>query len=274
MKLGISTSFGNMEPAKWAEKMVKLGCKSVVFPVDYTADDSLINEYVREAHKHELVIAEVGIWRNAISKDNNERKKNLAYSVGQLRLADRIGAKCCVNVAGSMGERWDGGYKENYSTDAWKRTVSMIKEVIDAVNPKNTYFALETMPWMFPSCPEEYLRLIHEVSRDRFAVHLDAVNMINSPDRYFFAEDYVEECFDMLGDKIVSCHMKDVKLLDDYTFQLKECAIGEGSFPLEKYAELINKYNKDMPVIIEHLASDSAYEKSMKYAKERFKDFL
>ena len=271
MRLGISTSLGNMEPKKWAEKMESMGCKSVVFPVDYTADDALINEYVREAAKHDLVIGEVGIWRNAISKDNDERKKNLAYSVGQLRLADRIGAKCCVNVAGAMGPRWDGAYKENYSTEAWKRTVSMIKEVIDAVNPKNTYFALETMPCMFPSSPEEYLRLLHEVSRDRFAVHLDVINMINCPERFFFSEDFVEKCFDMLGDKIVSCHMKDTKLLDDYTFMLRECAIGEGSFALDKYCELINKYNPDMPVIIEHLSNDEEYEKSMKYALERFK---
>ncbi|MDC7292327.1 MULTISPECIES: hypothetical protein [unclassified Butyrivibrio] len=44
-------------------------------------------------------------------------------SVLQLRLADFVGARCCVNVAGAFGPIWDGAYKdmpiilEHLSTD-------------------------------------------------------------------------------------------------------------------------------------------------------------
>ena len=270
MRLGISTSLSGLSPHEWAVKLSEAGCKSVVFPVDHTAPDSLIDEYVREAKAHKLTIAEVGVWRNAIAQDETERKKNLEYSINQLALADRIKACCCVNVAGSMGERWDGGYRENFTRDAFCKIVKMVKEVIDEVKPRNTFFTIEPMPWMIPDGPECYKKLMESVSRERFGVHMDIINMINCPDRYFFCEDFMERTFDILGPDIKSCHLKDIRLLDDYTIQLKECACGEGTFNLEKYAELVNRYNPDMPMIIEHLSSDEAYFESLKYVRKRF----
>lgn len=274
MRLGISTSLNNMTPEKWAEKMVQIGCKSIVFPVDCTADDKLIDEYVKLARENDLLIAEVGIWRNAISPDENERKKNLEYSINQLKLAEYIGANCCVNVAGSTGKRWDGAYKDNFHPDTWKRTVEMVQTIIDTVNPRNTYFSLEPMPWMIPTGPEEYRKLIEDVGRERFAVHMDIINMINSSERFFWHDEFVDRVFDWLGPRIRSCHIKDVKLLDGFTFQLRECACGEGDFNLEHYCERINKINPDMPVIIEHLSDDNAYFESMEYAKRRFNSYI
>lgn len=265
MRLGISSSLGYIPPSEWAKTLVSLGCKSVVFPVDCTANDALIDEYVSEAQKNDLLIAEVGIWRNALSSDPEERKNNIEYSIKQLALAERVGARCAVNVAGAFGKRWDGGYRENFSKEAFNQTVSMIQQVIDEVNPKKTTFSIESMPWMIPTGPEEYLKLVDAVGRDSFSVHLDIINMINSADRYFFSEEFLEHTFELLGDKIVSCHLKDIKLLDDYTFQLKECACGEGSFNIKRYMELASAVDPDMPMIIEHLANDTEYAESTKY---------
>lgn len=273
MRLGISTSLSGLNPHEWAEKLVSLGCGSAVFPVDSTADDILIDEYVKEAKAHDIVIAEVGIWRNAISPDANEAKKNLEYSINQLKLADRVGAVCCVNVAGAVaGPRWDGGVKENFTQYAFDKTVDMIKTVIAEANPKNTYFSIESMPWMIPTGPQEYMKLIEAVNSDKFVAHLDIINMINCPERYFFSSDFLKETFNILGPYIKSCHLKDIKLLDDYTFQLKECACGEGTFDFVEYMNLATELNKDMPMIIEHLADDNAYEKSIEYVLNCYKE--
>ncbi len=77
----------------------------------------------------------------------------------------------------------------------------------------------------------------------------------------------------MLGDRICSCHIKDVLLREEFTFQLKECACGEGTLNLEKYAELATKADERMPMIIEHLNSDEDYLNSLKYTKERLKNY-
>lgn len=274
MRLGLSTNMNAHSAKEWAETMQALGCRSVVFPLDCSVDDALVNEYVKEAKAHDLLIAEVGIWRNALATDPAERRKNIDYSIAQLRLAERIGARCCVNVAGAFGARWDGGYKENFTKEAWDATVAMVQEIIDAVNPKNTYFSLEPMPWMIPTGPEQYLKLIQDVNRERFAVHMDIINMINCPDRYFFQEEFLEKTFSLLGSRIKSCHLKNVRLLDGFTFQLLECDCSEGCFNLERYAELASKADADMPMIIEHLANDEAYRQSIAYTKERLAAYL
>lgn len=49
-----------------------------------------------------------------------------------------------------------------------------------------------------------------------FGVHLDAVNMITSPRRYFFNDEFLEECFRKLGGAICSCHLKDIRLKEEY----------------------------------------------------------
>ncbi len=88
----------------------------------------------------------------------------------------------------------------------------MIQEIIDEAKPQNTFFTIEPMPWMYPTSPEEYVKLLDDVKRDAFGVHMDVINMINTPQRYFFPEPFVEHCFELLGDQIKSCHLKDILL--------------------------------------------------------------
>ena len=268
MRLGTSSPLRHETPEEWAINQVKLGCSAVVFPVQSNEPEERIIAYKEAAEKAGLMIAEVGIWRNALSRDQDERKTNMDYCVEQLRLADYLNARCAVNVAGAFGPRWDGGYKENFTVQAWDETVSMIREIIDRADIKNTYFTLEPMPWMIPTGPNEYMKLIEAVDRDRFAVHMDIINMINSADRYFGADEFIEECIDILGDRIRSCHIKDVHLNETYTLRLEECPPGEGEFPLKHYVSKINESDPDMPVILEHLNMDEEYIRYMNYLKE------
>ena len=111
MRLGISSPLQHSSAEEWARKQTELGCTSVVFPVQSGSDEKLIYEYKDAAEKYGLMIAEVGIWRNALAADPDERRRNTDYCVEQLRLADFLGARCAVNVAGSFGPRWDGHYR-------------------------------------------------------------------------------------------------------------------------------------------------------------------
>jgi len=244
-----------------------LGLGTVNFPLTYENDDSLIDEYVKEAKKNNLVIAEVGVWRNTLDLNEDERIKAIKYAVGQLELADRIGSRCCVNILGARGSRWDGAYKDNFTKETWKLGVKTIQEIIDEVNPKNTYFTIEPMPWMFPTGPDEYLQLLESVDRDRFAVHMDIFNWITTPRRYFFNEEFINECFEKLGEHIKSCHLKDVKMEDDYTLFFRETSAGNGGINIK---HLINRglsFDENMPFIIEHLRTDEEYLNSVAYIK-------
>lgn len=251
MKLGTSSPLQHSNPKEWAEKHKTLGLTAINFPLTCEDDRGLVEEYVKEAKANQLEIAEVGVWRNTMDLDSDARKKAIEYTIAQLELADSIHARCCVNIIGARGPRWDGAYKQNFEKETWDLGVKTIQEIIDAVNPKNTYFAIEPMPWMIPTGPKEYLNLIEAVNRDRFAVHMDVFNWITSPKRYFYNEDFICECFEMLGKYVKSCHLKDVKLEDDYTLSLREVACGNGGVNIKYLIEKALEYDKDMTFIIE-----------------------
>lgn len=268
MFLGVSSSLAHKNPQEWAAKHIALGLKTVVFPVDYTAGEETIMAYKKAADEAGLTIAEVGIWRNTLAADLNERAKWIDYAVNQLKMADKIGARCCVNVVGTpYGPRWDGGYRQNFSEECWDLAVKMIQEIIDTAKPVNTKFSIESMPWMIPSNPDEYLKLMEAVNRPQFGAHLDVVNMITSPDKYFFNDEFLKECFSKLHGKICSCHLKDIRLKEEYTFQLEECACGKGSLDIKLFEKLATLEDPQMPMIIEHLSTDQKYENSVAYVR-------
>lgn len=267
MRLGLASPLKHETPKEWAANMKAIGCGCVVFPVDYMAGEAVVGAYAEAAEQEGLTIAEVEAWSNPLSPDEDVRSEAFTRCVRQLELADRIGASCCVNIAGSAGSRWDGAYKENFTEAHWKMTVRSIQNIIDEAMPERTYYTLEPMPWMVPAGPEQYLRLLEEVNRERFAVHMDLANWITSPDKYFNNHEFMEQCFAMLGDRIKSCHIKDVSLREEFTFQLKETACGDGTLDLRNYIRLAEHVNPDMPVIIEHLKGDEEYLESLKYVK-------
>jgi len=268
MRLGISSGLMHKSASEWAQKQVEIGASSVVFPINADATDESVSEYVRAAKDNDLLIAEVGVWKNTLSADADERKKAIDYAIRQLDLADRIGANCCVNILGTLsGPIWDGGYAGNFSKETWNEGVKIIRLIIDVVKPKNTVYSIEPMPWMYPTGPDEYLRLIDAVERDSFGVHMDLVNMINCPQRYFFMDEFIDECFEKLGTKIKSCHIKDIHLSEELTFRLEETSCGRGEFNMLKYMSSADKVSAEMPIIIEHLNTDEEYIDSMKYVK-------
>ncbi len=270
MYLGISSALEHGSPVEWASKHKALGLEAVVFPVNYEEGEETIMAYKKAADEAGLTIAEVGVWRNTLAADPDERKHWTDYAIQQLRMADAIGAACCVNVVGTpYGPRWDGGYRDNFSPEFWDMAVRMIRQVIDAARPVHTKFCIESMPWMIPSSPDEYLRLIEDVDRTEFGTHLDVVNMITSPRRFFYNDEFLRECFQKLHGTIVSCHLKDIMLKQEYTFQLQECACGEGSLDIELYAQLATAEKPGMPMIIEHLTDDKEYVDSVHYVQKR-----
>lgn len=270
MLLGISSPLQHTSPEAWAARHKALGLRAVVFPVSHEAGEETVRAYRQAADSAGLCIAEVGVWRNTLAADPDERRKWIRYAIGQLEMADGIGARCCVNVIGTpYGPRWDGGYRENFREEVWPAAVRMIREIIDGARPLRTKYCIEPMPWMIPGSPDECLRLIEAVDRPAFGTHLDVVNMITTPRRYFFNDAFLDECFSKLRGTICSCHLKDIRLRPEYTFQLEECACGAGTLDLERYARLADAEDPQMPMIIEHLDSDEAYLASIRYVQAR-----
>ena len=269
MRLGISKALAAESPNEWAAKHAELGLKAVNFPKKYDAPDKLIDEYVQACKDYDLVIAEVGAWKNVMDPDPAKRAENIKYCKNQLLLAEYVGAKCAVNITGSASsEKWDAAHRDNYDPDFQKRMIETIREIVDAVDPKRTFYTAEPMPWMLPDSPESYLELMKQVDRPGFAVHMDAVNMMSTPKNLLFCREFLDNAFKLLGPYIKSCHIKDVVLEKKLTVCMPETPCGTGNFDLRYYIKLVDALSPEMPVIIEHLANAEDYLAAVTYIQK------
>lgn len=254
-------------PEEWAEAAKRAGYSAVYFPVDYTAPEREIVGYKEAAEKADLVICEIGVWKNTLSLDQKEREAAVERAVHQLELADFVGANCCVNIAGSYSTQWDGPHKDNFTERAFHDIVAVTQKIIDAVNPQNTCYSLEPMPWMYPDTADSYVRLIEAIDREGFAAHLDPVNVICSPQLYYKTGEVIEEWFNKLGGQIRSCHAKDITLSGKLTVHLDECRPGLGNLDYETYLKCMQGLSDRACMMLEHMTEENDYIEATKYIK-------
>lgn len=266
MRLGGPVS-GYSDPDAWVRLLVEKGYRAAFCPVRPGADSDEIQAYREAAAAADIVVAEVGAWSNPLSPDESARREALEKCKACLRLADEIGARCCVNISGSLGSKWDGPYAGDLTQEAFDLIVETVREIIDAVGPTRSCYALETMPWMYPDSADSYLSLIDAIDRERFGVHLDPVNLINSPQRHFGNADLIRDCFEKLGPQIRSCHAKDSILQTHLTVHLDEGGPGTGGLDYGVYLEELSKLGPDTPLMLEHLDSEEEYRAGAEYIR-------
>ncbi len=254
------------DPQGWVGAIKKLGYSAAYCPVGPDAGDDVVRAYEQAAAKAGIIIAEVGAWSNPISPDEPTRKAALEKCRTQLALADRIGARCCVNIAGTRSEKWDGPDAANFTKETFDMVVETTRSIIDAVKPTRTYFTLEMMPWAYPDSPDSYVQLLKAIDRRQFAVHLDPVNLVCSPQRYYGNGQLIRECFEKLGPHIRSCHAKDIFLQEKLTTHLDEVRAGMGGLD---YATFLKELNKlpGTPLMLEHLSRAEDYVQAAEHIR-------
>lgn len=267
MRLGGPVTHPEGDPDAWVAALRAKGYGAAVFPLEHTAPPALIRDLVTAANEAGIVIGEVGAWSNPISIDDGQRREAIAFCQAQLALADEVGARCCVNIAGSRSESWAGPHPDNLTGETFALIVETTRAIIDAVKPTRTFFTLEAMPWVFPDSPESYVRLIEAIDRDRFAVHLDPVNLVNSPERYFRNGDLVRECFRLLGPHIRSCHAKDVLMQPGFPVHIEEVRPGLGMLDYGAFLRELSRLGPDTTLIMEHLDDPAEYDRAASWIR-------
>lgn len=259
------TVTGQFTNVKEWESLLERSCfGAITAPFTCEDDENKIRDYMSVINDHKVKISEIGVWRNIL------KKENVPYAVGQLELAEKLGIECVVNIAGTKGTlSWDCADKSNYTDENYADIVKSIQNVIDSVKPERAFYTIEPMPWMIPDGPDVYLKLIEDVNREHFAVHMDFVNMINSPRRFLCAESFIEECFAKLSANIKSTHIKDSRMnLNGYTTHIDECPPGEGELDYPAVLKILNRYlPKDGAILLEHMSTFEEYDRAFRFVK-------
>lgn len=222
------------------------------------ADTARLVDIEQAFAEADVALAEIGIWRNLVSPDEAVRKANLAYAVERLAIADAVGAGCAVSYIGSFRAGTDyAPAAENMGPEAFDACIETVRYILDTVKPKRAKFALEMMQYSLPDSVDSYVELIHAVARPMFGAHFDPVNLIMTPRVYFDNGALIRECFDKLGQWVVSCHAKDIKLHHQAALHLDEVQIGEGVLDYRTYLMELDRLPREVPLMLEHLEGDA-----------------
>ncbi len=265
MRLGAPIFAAYSDPDGWVQAVQEQGYRAAYCPVTVNADDKEVKAYAEAAARADIVIAEVGAWSNPIASDAAERQAAVMFCQHSLDLADRIGARCCVNIAGSRGTPRNAPHPDNLTEDTFALIVDTVRTIIDAVQPRRTCFTLEAMPWMYPDSVESYLRLIDAVDRDGFGVHLDPVNWVSSPQAYYGNGAMIRDAFARLGAHIKSVHAKDIVLHGSALVHLDEVRPGLGYLDYPTLLHEIAALGGNTPLMVEHLDTEDEYRQAVDY---------
>lgn len=271
MRLGAPLLDAYETPEEWVDLLAAEGYSAALCPVGLDHEPADVERYAEAAEEAGIVVAEVGAWSNPLSADPDEAARSLAYCQKALALADRIGARCCVNIAGSPGPVWGGPAAANFSPRTFNRIVKSVQAIIDVVRPQRTFFTLEVMPWIAPDSAESYLQLLEAVDRERFAVHFDAANLINDPRKYYNTGELITDFLRKLGPLVKSCHAKDIVIDADcppWTLRLFECRPGDGNLDWDTLLTELARLDPDLPLLLEHLDSAEDYRAASRHIRE------
>lgn len=269
VRLGGPIFLKSTDPAELAREHRRLGYSAAYCPEAKVGDRDHI-EAIRAAFaKENVVIAEVGAWKNMLDPDDTKRRDNFAYVTERCALAEEIGARCCVDIAGSYNPTvWYGPNPKNLSREFFEATVANCRHIIDTVKPTRTKFTIEMMGWNLPDGPDTYLELIKAVDRQAFGVHLDVCNGVNCPTRFYRNTEFIEECFAKLGPWIVSCHAKDLQWITELNVHFLEVIPGRGQMDYRAYLRGLTKLPVDAPLMLEHLKTAEEYDEGRAYIEK------
>jgi len=270
VRLGGPIFLESSDPAALAREHRRLGYSAAYCPQIATVKDTDMLRAIQRAFGTENVcIAEVGAWKNMLDPDAAKRRENLEYVVERCALAEAVGARCCVDIAGSYNpESWYGPNPKNLSREFFDATVENCRYVIDSVKPTRTKFTIEMMGWNLPDGPDAYVELIRAVDRKAFGVHLDVCNGINSPRRFYENTAFIEECFRKLGPWIVSCHAKDLQWVVEMNVHFLEVPPGRGQIDYKTYLQCLANLGRDTPLMLEHLKTAAEYDEGREYIRK------
>lgn len=251
----------------------ELGYRAAFCPNIPLTESDRIRAVADAFAKHDVALAEVGRWCNLLDADAAKRKENLERVIDGLALAEALGARCCVNIAGSYSTKeWFGPHPDNLSPKFFDAVVENARKIIDAVKPKRASFCYEMMGWAMPDSPDNALRMLKAVDRKGFAIHLDPCNLVNSPSRFYQNPALLNECFDKLGKYIVSCHAKDLKWVTEMNVHFVEVVPGTGQVDYRTWLKRLAQLPQQPPLMMEHLKTAEEYQAGREYILQTGKD--
>jgi len=220
--------------------------------------------YGEMARRHGLTVGECGYWDNLLIRDEALRGQRINDVRELLIRAEAMGCRCIVTLVGSFDSAGAlSPHRDNWSDAARAVARENCLRILDGLDLRHTRYVLE--PWnnTFFHKPEDIREFLDSVNSPRCGLHLDMMNM-HWFDSYFDSARLIETTFDLLADRVVSVHAKDLKWGNHMFVRLDEVIPGDGVLDYRLFLRKLSGLPVETPVFTEHWQSHGEYVETMR----------
>ena len=192
-----------------------------------------------------------GFWQNLVTPDEGRRRESVRVLQGALRLAGWLGARGIDTGPGSMNPAgpWFP-HPDNWTPAARRQLVKSLKEAAPAAQDAGVYLSLEAHQLVTLENAEITAEVLDEVGSPWVKNDYDSANWITR-ETVFDTTAAVNHHFDVLGDRIISCHAKDIWIENRLALHLQDGCPGKGLMDFRTLFRRMEALNPDYPVIAE-----------------------
>lgn len=228
----------------------------------YSAKESDVRELRDALREYDVVIFEVGGYRNILHTDETVRQENLKHLARCLETADKIGCQMVGTISGSrnpIGNEFVDNYNvhpDNWTQETWYLLLNGLRQLFEDTAGMKAAIGMEAQVTTNIDGPKAHQRLMDDMGSDRVKVNLDPTNMIHLYN-YFHTTELIDECFDLLDENIFGCHAKDSFIFPhQQTVHVQEVCPGRGVLDYETYLVRLSRMKWSRSLLPEHIPGD------------------
>ncbi len=192
-----------------------------------------------------------GFWQNLVTPDETQRSEAVRVLQAALRLAGWLGARGIDTGPGSVNP--DGPWfphPYNWTQTARHQLIKSLREAAPAAEDAGVYLSLEGHQLVTLESPEVTAEVIDAVGSPWVRSDYDSANWITRRE-VFDTGPALDRHFDILGNRIISCHAKDIWIENRLALHLQDGCPGKGLLDFRTLFRRMEALSPDYPVIAE-----------------------
>lgn len=201
---------------------------------------------------HGVQIAVLGCYINPVNPDDAARGELLRFFKDHLRFVGDMGGSLVGLETGTPNVDYAPDPNTG-SEETFQALVRSIAELVETAEALGVKVAVEGVVSHTISTPEKMKRLIDEIRSPAMVVIHDPVNFINA-DNFEDEARFIEEPFQLYGDRIAIIHAKDYTVKDG---EYKQVATGLGQLDYSRLCGIIAKDKPGISVLLEDSGPDT-----------------